>query len=179
MPDPFPIVEDKWAIQYDGSNSAQILSYVPMIEFVSETGGVLTVESPPDSATWNINTNDFVVVQQGAIASVANPGLFNFSFDCNVTCDTLPLSPASAQAIGVAAVPTLLLGGSTTVAVTLQPAMPSTSYTAYANKFAAVSLLNLVINSVTIVDEETVNVNVSNTGLVTLSGASVMVHAVA
>lgn len=83
------------------------------------------------------------------------------------------------KAIGVAPVPTLLLSGSATVAVTLQPAMPDSSYTAYASKFAGVSLTDLAITSVTVVDEDTVNVGVSNVGLLTIAGASVMVHAVA
>ena len=179
MPDPFPIIDDRWALQYDGTNSAQILAYVPLIEFVSESSGTLTVESPPDSITWTINTNDYAIVQQEAIVNVQNPTLFDFTFTCNTICETLPEPVASMQSIGVAAVPTLLLGGSTTVTVTLQPAMPSSSYTAYASKFASVSLVDLQINSVTIVDEDTVDVAVSNTGLVTLSGASVMVHAVA
>lgn len=179
MPDPFPIVEDKWAIQYDGSNSAQILAYIPLIDFVSETGGVLTVESPPGSMVWTINTSDYAIVQQEAIVNVQNPALFNFTFTENITADTLPVAPASTQAIGVAAVPTLLVNGSTTVTVTLNPAMPDTSYTAYANKFASVSVTDLQIDSVTIVDEDTVDVDVSNVGLLTLNGASIMVHAVA
>jgi len=63
--------------------------------------------------------------------------------------------------------------------VTLQPAMADDTYTAYAHKFAGISLTDLQINSVTVVDEDTVTVAVENVGLATIAGASVAVHAIA
>ena len=75
--------------------------------------------------------------------------------------------------------PSLAPSATADVDVTLQPAMPDVSYAAYAVKFAGVSVTGLAINSVTVVDEQTVTVAVENTGGLTLSGATVMVHAVA
>lgn len=88
------------------------------------------------------------------------------------------ISGAFVRSMGVAPVPTLILGASTTVAVQIQPAMPDSSYSAYAGKFAGVSLTDLQINSVTVVDTDTVNVAVENVGLGTITGASVIVHAI-
>ncbi len=81
--------------------------------------------------------------------------------------------------MGVAPVPLLLASGTANINVTLQPAMADDTYNAYAHKFAGVSLTDLDITSVTVVDEDTVTVGVENVGLVTLTGASVLVHAVA
>jgi hypothetical protein len=57
--------------------------------------------------------------------------------------------------------------------------MADDTYTAYAHKFAGISLTDLQINSVTVVDEDTVTVAVENVGLATIAGASVAVHAIA
>lgn len=188
---PINIVTALTAVQYDGTNSSDIVALDPgfTLNNQTEVGGVWSFNSPPDSTFYTVDTNDYIVFGQNQVFYVWTPAEYELQYQCNITCEDLDaaLSGALAEvpggemirAYGVGAVPTLLLSTSADVDVTLQPAMPDTSFTAYANKFASVSLVDLAINSVTIIDEDTVRVNVSNTGLVTLAGASVSVHAVA
>lgn len=198
---PVNIVERKHAVQYDGTNSGDIELLFPLTH-ISETGGVWTFES--GGPTWAVNTNDWIVYYQNYVFSTFSPTAFEWFFRCNAECGDLQtqdiqdlqeavetlegqvedltaevasLGGASVRSVGIAAVPTLLLGASTTVAVQLSPAMPDSSYTARAFKFAGVSLSDLNITSVTVVDADTVNVGVQNVGLLTLTGASVLVTA--
>lgn len=176
---PISVVERRHAVQYDGTNSGDI-SALFSLETLSENAGVWTFESPPDSSVFVTNTNDWIVYAQNMALFKFSPGDFDVFYRCNAECDDLSVFSTGVQirAMGVAPVPLLLASGSTTVAVQLQPAMPDASYTAYASKFAGVSLTDLNITSVSVVDEDTVNVGVQNVGLITLTGASVMVHAV-
>lgn len=196
---PVNIVERKHAVQYDGSNSADIDDAFP-VNTISEAGGVWTFESPPSGPTYVVNTNDWIVFLQNMVYGTFSPGAFDLFFSCNAVCEDLDsaaveelsealdeleetvealnTSPA-VRSVGIAPVPLLLLGASTTVAVQLSPSMPDSSYTARAFKFAGVSLTDLNITSVTVVDADTVNVGVQNTGLVTLTGTSVLVTATA
>lgn len=176
---PINIVLKNKAVQYTGSNSADIAALITNTVTVSEVGGVWTVESPSGSSTWTVNTNDWVCYSQNMIVQVCSPTVLDFFWDCNASCTDVSgfATGVSVKSVGVAPVPTLLLGGSATVAVQLSPAMPDASYTARAYKFAGVSITDLNITSVTVVDADTVNVGVQNTGLLTLTGASVLVTA--
>lgn len=182
---PINAVAKLHAVQYDGTNSGDIAALDPGFDFNNDTenAGVWTFQSPPDSTLYVVNTGNWIVYSQGQVFYVKTENEYDREWDCNITCSdlntTLQESAPTVQAMGVAAVPALLLSGSANVDVTLQPAMPDSSYTAYASKFAGVSLTDLQINSVTVVDEDTVTVNVSNVGLLTIAGASVLVHAVA
>lgn len=188
------IVERYNAIQYTGSNSAEIDSLVTYFDIVSEVGGVLTVESPTGTAIPAINTNDWVRYNQGVVVSVHNTSSFNNFFVRNAVYSDLP--DTSAIEADIAALQTdvtalessvpllsagvkecpLLIVGNTTVAVDIIPAMPDTSYTANAQLFASVALLgSLSISSITVVDTDTVNVVVNNGGLVSLTGANILV----
>ncbi len=186
---PINIVNRLHAVQYDGTNSSDIVA-LDIFDFNNddETGGVWTFQSPPDGTLRTVNTDDWILYSQNAITSVASNVEFVAQFSCNALCEiveevameveNLALAP-KVQAVGVAPVPTLVLNATANIDVTLQPAMADASYDAYAHKFAGVSLANLNITSVTVVDEDTVTVGVQNTGLVTLAGASILVHAVA
>jgi hypothetical protein len=177
---PINVVNRLHAVQYDGTNSGDIDNLFSLNN-ASESGGVWTFQSPPDATSYTINTGDWILYAQNQVFSKATSTEFPAFFSCNALCpDIEALSEVTAvRALGVAPVPSLVLNASTTVTVTLQPAMPDSGYTAYASKFAGVSLTDLTINSVTVVDEDTVQVGVQNTGLVTLAGATIMVHAVA
>lgn len=179
------------AIQYTGSNSADIDAQVPNCSIVSETGGVLTVNV--NGREFPIPTNGWVYWSVFVADSLSN-SQYNSEWGrvaLGVELDSVVLdlddvsdrvsaleTAGAVRAMGVAPIPTLLASGTTTVNVQLQPAMADTGYSAYASTFAGVSLANLVVNSVTVVDNETVAVSVTNTGLVSLTGASVMVHAI-
>jgi len=174
---PINIVSHRKAVKYTGANSADIDGMITNFDITSESGGVLHFDS--NSSSFTVNTNEWIVFYQGAAEEVHTQTSFDGFFACNTLCaDTAGFaSGVQVRAVGVATVPLLLVGGSATVAVTLQPAMPDSTYNAYASKFAGVSLTDLSINSVTVVNSTTVNVAVSNTGLATITGASVMVHA--
>lgn len=175
---PINIVDRRHAVQYDGTNSGDIDSLFSLLT-VSEVGGVWTFESPPGSATYVANTSDWIVYAQNMAFGSFSPTAFdNFYMNVALASDLSGLATGvSVKSVGVAPVPTLLLGGSATIAVQLTPAMADSSYTARAYKFAGVSLTDLDIDSVTVVDADTVNVAVSNVGLFTITGASVLVTA--
>lgn len=188
---PINVVDTLRAVQYDGTNSGDIAALDPGFDFNNDTevGGVWSFQSPPDATAHVVPTGSWILYGQNQVFYVKTNTEFGLQNDCNITCadldnalegalDGLP-EGVMVRSFGVAAVPTLLLSTSANVDVQLQPAMPDTNFTAYASKFAAVSLVDLAINSVTIIDNDTVRVNVSNTGLITLAGASVTVHAVA
>lgn len=177
---PINIVARRHAVQYTGTNSGDIIALgVFAYNNSSVTSGVWTFQSPPDSSTYVVNPNDWIVFLQNAVEGHFNPSDFAVFYQCNALCTDIITPTASVRAIGVAAVPTLLLSGTANVDVTIRPTMPNTSFTPYAAKFAGISLTDLQINSVTVVNTSTIRVAVQNVGLVTLTGASVMAHAVA
>lgn len=180
---PINIVPKRHAVLYTGTNSGDIIAAdgFDLNNSSVDGGGIWTFQSPPDSTGRTVNPNEWIVYSQNAVEEVHDGTAFSNFYICNTICDDLDMlegGPAI-QSMGVAAVPTLILNATTTVAVTLHPAMPDSGYSAYAMTFAGVSLANLTITSVTVVDEDTVNVGLQNTGLITLIGASVLVHAVA
>lgn len=196
MPSPvLNVSQISQSIQYTGSNSADIVSQVPGLTFDSEVGGVLTVLYNGNPMV--LATNDWVIFNPFVTFPMGNTQ-YLAEWQCVSVCDDLgsletdidgletDLAALETQvnaisvgtpvrSIGVAPVPTLVLNASATVAVTLAPAMPNTSYTPYAKLFAGISIVGLTINSVTVVNASTVNVVVQNLGLVTLAGANVMV----
>lgn len=171
------------AMQYTGSNSADLdaaASTVFDFSIVSEGGGVLTFTN--NGNNYNMNTGEWLVYNTSGFAVLPN-SIYTSEWDCVALCAELnalgtSTSGVFVRSMGVAPVPTLLLGGTATVAVQLQPAMPDATYSAYAAKFAGVSLTDLQINSVTVIDADTVDVAVENVGVGTITGASVMVHAI-
>lgn len=70
--------ERKEAIQYTGSNSAAIGALLTDFTIISETGGVLTVQS--GGPTFVINTNDWVCCQQGYLMEVRTPSEFIYFY---------------------------------------------------------------------------------------------------
>lgn len=200
---PINIVERRHAVQYDGTNSGDI-SNLFSLNTLSEAAGTWTFESPPGSSTHVTNTNDWIMYAQNMAIATYTPTAFDNFYRCNAQCDDLQetdiqelqeavetlegqvadletevgnLGGESVRSVGVAPVPSLLLLTSVDVDVQLSPAMPDTSFTARAYKFAGVSLSDLVINSVTIIDQDTVRVNAGNTGALTITGASLLVTA--
>lgn len=179
---PISVVTTLYAVQYDGTNSSDIIA-LDEFDFnnASESSGTWSFQSPPDSTSYTFHTGDWVLYAQNQVMQAKTNMEFEREYSCNALCPDLEVFSTGEQirSMGVAPVPSLVLNASTTVNVTLSPPMPDDSYTAYASKFAGVSITDLTINSVTVVDEDTVQVAVQNTGLVTLAGANVLVHAVA
>lgn len=177
------------AVQYTGSNSADIDAQVPNVTITSEVGGVLELLFN-GSTVLTLNTGDWIY-WNGFVTNTLSNSMYLGEWGCVALCsdvDALQTEVATLQtevamgamrSFGVAPVPALLLNQSTTIGVQLNPAMPNASYSAYALLFAGtVSITGLQINSVTVVDADTVNVVVQSVGVATLAGANVMVHAV-
>lgn len=81
--------------------------------------------------------------------------------------------------LGVATVPTLLGGVEVNVDVTIRPTYLDTNYQAVAIVTGALSILAaLSVVSTTIVNATTVRVRVRNTGLLSISGGSVLVSTI-
>lgn len=179
---PINVVSTLRAVQYDGTNRTDIIA-LDEFDFnnSTENSGVWSFQSPPDSTSYTINTGDWILYAQNQVMLKNSNSEFNLQYTCNALCPDVEAleSVISVSSMGVAPVPSLVLNGTANVNVTLQPPMADDTYTAYAFKFAGISLTDLNITSVTVVDEDTVTVGVQNVGLLTLTGASVLVHAVA
>lgn len=179
---PINVVTTLRAVQYDGTNSGDIIA-LDEFDFnnATENAGVWSFQSPPDSTSYTFNTGDWILFAQNMVMLRNSNSEFNMQYSCNSLCADVQAvaDSVSVSSMGVAPVPLLLASGTANINVTLQPAMADDTYTAYAFKFAGVSLTDLNITSVTVVDEDTVTVGVQNVGLVTLTGATVLVHAVA
>lgn len=185
-----PYVDARRAIQYTGSNSAEIDSEISLFTVVSESGGVLTFNSA--SSGLVANTGDWIAFTQGYVTGVFNnTDFFTFYVQDVWAADLAALETrvddvetglagvgaAAVRSAGVASAGTLLLGVPQNVAVQLIPAMPDSSYTASAYLFGTgVNLSQVSINSVTVTDADTVTVNVS-TSLVSVPGVHVLVVA--
>lgn len=167
-------------LAYDSTNSAAILDFVDasgVWTIDSEGSGVLVLKQVVSGETnyFTINNGDVVLSDdQGGLGAVIPAAQFP-----NLYIDSSVLENVVVLGAGVATVPSLIGGASTTVSVTLSPSMPDTSYQKVAILTGGASLLaTLSITSTAIVDEDTVNVTVQNTGLVTLAGATVLVMAI-
>ena len=172
-----PITFSNRSYQYDGTNSAAIAAEGSVV-ILSETGGVLTMESPLGSTVWNIPLSYYIVFAENYVVEVSSPADFTRRWRCVALCDSLaPAVGTPLRSVGVAPVPLLLASASTTVAVQLNPAMPDATYTPQAFLFAGISIVGLQINSVSVVDADTVNVVVQNVGLLSLQGSNVLVTA--
>lgn len=170
------------AIQYTGSNSAEIDGLITDFTIDSEGGGVLAFTS--GGSPYSVNTGEWVRYAQGAVLNTHTTSFLNFAFVRNAVYDDITglqsqvdglMATDALLSAGVKEAP-LLIVGSTVVAVDLVPAMPSSSYTPHAQLFASASILGpLSITSVAVVDTDTVNVTILNGGLVGVSGARVLV----
>lgn len=161
------------SVKYDGTNSAEVITVAELsghdCSIVSESGGVLVVADNLFVVQKTINSGEWVYIDPenpNAIFEVVTNTRFNELFF------------KTEISVGFAVVPTLLLSQSATVTVTLEVPFFDAAYSAVALLSGSLNLLGaLQVNSVTVVDEDTVDVVVQNTGLVTLSGASVLVVA--
>lgn len=184
------IVYSYRSVQYTGSNSADIDALVTDFVIDNETAGVLTATS--GGTQFTINTTDWVIYWQGAVQTVNTNTQYNtYYVDDALVTDLTSVNGAittlqgqvaallaGGTSVGLKESPTLLLGQSATVAVDIIPAMPNTSYAATAQLVASATVLgSLSITSTSIVDADTVNVTVQNSGLLNLSGVHILVTA--
>lgn len=188
------IVDKYEGLQYTGSNSAEFTASIANLAIVSATGGALTVESPAGGTQWIVASGGWARFTQGYIQSThTNAEFLSYYIHNSVYTEgaqnaadiaTLQGQVATLQTggrligAGAMATPTLLLGASAVVAVDFIPAAPNTSYTPQAQLFGAAGLLgSLSITNVAVVDTNTINVTVQNSGIVNISGVHLLVTA--
>lgn len=162
------------AAQYDGSNSASLLTTIGGdVTIVSESAGVLTLDTCGNTRV--VHTGDWVRYSDGCVQQVYTPAAFSEVFlQENDLVNAEDVPQTGVRSIGFAAVPALLLGASANVAVTMSPALPDSSYAATARIVGAVG--SLTVTSVVVTDEDTVTVTV-HAGVAYVAGAQVCVWA--
>lgn len=184
------------AVQYDGTNSADVDAAITDFTIVSEGGGNLTFES--NGGQHVCPTNGHIVYNQsGIVIEAVSAGVYASNY-CVVPAaaqlgelagDVAALSdsvtalegsldaiPAGVAAAGARTFAAIIASQSANVDVPIVPAMPDSNYTAAAVVFGGVNIVDLHINSITVIDADTVRVQVQNVGLISL-GASVLVTA--
>lgn len=186
-----------WIVMYDGTNSAQLLTAVQNITVPRWTWSIGSADA-----------NSCVILQQdlqGTVMSITVSkgqwllvhldtgnilrfsgalGFIPFTTLSDLATQVLNTSQVQAAlqetgAFGLATVPSLIAGASTTVQVTIKPVRAATpdSTDVAALLYGAVNLLaSLSVTAVTPVSGSRIDVTVKNTGLLTLSGGSVFVH---
>lgn len=155
------------AIQYDGTNSAELDSNISGLSITSESGGTLVVSACFQN--WTITTGQWVVHNSYCITAVMSDTDFHNSW---VIIDP-PAPIVALTGAGVATIPGIsIIGSSVNVDVPVTPTQSSSSFTPKAYLTGASG--GLTINSVTVLNASTVRVNVS-ASLVYVSGAQVLV----
>lgn len=194
----YNMTERRFAVQYTGSNSAEIDAIIANFVITNEAGGVLDFTS--NGSPWTANATDWICFQQNTVDQIHSAALFAFYFTrypdiaalaaveadvAVVEADVAAVEAALADlgdiamlSVGAAAVPLLLASASVTVPVTLYPALPDTSYTPHSHLFGGINLGPLEILSSTVISTTVVDVVVRNNGLLSLTGATLLVSAI-
>lgn len=169
------------AIHFDGTNHGEVASaameyfehtapysYNPYINHTT-SGSTITIQTDQYYFTMY---PDMVLIQDGYVVGTTNT-LADFT-----KLYREPVTPTATLAVGYAVTPSLGVGASATVAVDMVPALPDSGYNVGVALAGSAQLLGaLAILSATVVDADTVNVVIQNNGLLTLSGATVLVTA--
>jgi len=159
------------AVQYDGTNAADIMAYIDSL-YAPNTCNLsgTTLLSP----NYNYDIGDWVTRKWSD-----NPHYGRIAGNLFTTNHFYPfIASGDLISIGIGVVPLLGSNAQATVAVTLQPGFADSSYQAVALVLGGAPLISaLSVLSTTVTGSGTVNVVVKNTGLLSLSGASVLVTA--
>lgn len=88
---PIDVVSTLRAVQYDGTNSGDI---VALDEFdfnnSTESAGVWSFQSPPDATSYTINTGDWILYAQNMVLSKTSNPEFVVQYSCNMLCPQEP-----------------------------------------------------------------------------------------
>lgn len=190
MPDPLRLMQFYEFYEYDGTNSADLLDFMqtnvpagdgPWYIF-NEADGLLEFAwdstTVPQFGYLAVNQGGGLLVAGGVSAQAVGPEWSNFYLPVT---SFAPSGVAENPVLGsgITSVPSLNGGASTTVNVPITPELPDTSYTAAAVLIGGTALLaSLTVTSTSKISGAQVDVTVQNTGLLPLSGASVLVAAV-
>jgi hypothetical protein len=183
----YDVVPKARCVTYDGTNSADLDALLD-ITITGESGGRLDFTS--GTGIWFAYEGWCLTFDQnGLVSDSRSPGRFadelvrlpDFAAQQTTLTgydDRLDGLETAPHVLGSGAVTlTAAASGDTDVNVDIQPAQADTSYTPRAQIFGGVNLGNLSIGALTVVDENTVQVTVHNSGIVAL-GASVLVTAI-
>ena len=85
---PVYIVDKRQAVQYDGTNSADIAALDPGFEFnnASESDGVWSFQSPPDATSYTVNTGDWLIFTQNYLMYRFSNTEFTVAYNCVPEC---------------------------------------------------------------------------------------------
>lgn len=182
----YDVVPKARCVTYDGTNSADLDALLD-ITITAESGGRLDFTS--GTGIWYALTDWCITFDpSGLVLDSRSPTRFNDElvrlpdFDAQQTTlagydDRLDGLEEAPHVLGAGAVTFNAGPGNTNVNVDIQPAQADTSYTPRAQIFGGINLGNLSITALTVVDENTVQATVHNSGLVALGG-SVLVTAI-
>lgn len=164
------VLSNRVSIQYDGDNGTYIVDeWIDNATFVSDNGSLLVFTI--DDQTYYVGTTDWLIRSPLPGATPERLSDTNYTYAWSDF-------PALTLGMGSATVPALTGSGSTNIDVSIAPAMPSGAYGAAACLVGTSALLaNLSVTAVAVIDADTVRVTIHNAGLLTLSGAAVVVSA--
>lgn len=176
------------ATQYVGTNGTDVLALVQGItqysgnvwSVISDDATTVTLleAGPTLSAVWTVTVGQWVVCDM-SFGIIAILGADKYAVRYNQISTVVAEAIRDAGSIGVANVPALS-AGIIAVPVQIKPAQADTSYVATASLSASASVLgSLSIDSVVKTSGSVVTVTVRNSGLLTLSGAIVIVNTTA
>ena len=185
------LVLDYRAVRYTGSNSAEIIGKLASVTLISESGGVLVLETPTGNGQWTINTLDYVIYTQGALQNVMNQSTLDFFFTRNAVYADLTsmqsaittlqtqvsglMATADLKSAGIKELP-LLSPGASNQDVDLTVAVSGMTGTIKAQVFASATILgSITLGTPTWLTTTQVRVPVTNTGVLGLSGARLFV----
>lgn len=171
------------AIQYSGSNSAEILGLIPNgfrggyapapAYIVSESGGTVTFrQDVPEmgSAVVSLVTGDWIQIVPGD-AGLAGCTPRNAAVSPISDWFTAIRPPTITQEeTGAVALPSLLLNGSTSVVVPLSGSFPTTTYQVRRRAVAGVTVLSTLTFSETSRTVSSITYTVTASGLATAAG---------
>lgn len=192
------IVDGVHAIQYTGSNSAEIDGLITDFDITSEVGGVLLFTSGGNP--YVANTGDWVRYTQGFVLNTHTTASLNFLFERNALYSDLTAIQSSISTLqsavttlqtqvaalsanpgllsaGIFEVPALLLPSTVNVDVPLTVTLVATAgRTIQAKLFASAAVLaTLSIGTPTFLSTSLVRVPVTSTGILAVSAARVLV----
>lgn len=90
---PINVVTTLYAVQYDGTNSGDITALDPGFDFNndSESAGVWSFQSPPDSTSFTFHTGDWILFAQNQVMQAKTNTEFLREYTCNAVCTDIPV----------------------------------------------------------------------------------------
>ena len=90
--DPINVVTTLYAVQYDGTNSGDIVA-LDQFDFNndSESNGTWSFQSPPDATSYTFHAGDWILFAQNQVMQAKTNTEFLREYTCNAVCADLPV----------------------------------------------------------------------------------------